>query len=208
MPEDTSADSSSARTSSGVGRRVMRFGRAGLGPFHSPERLVGQLRADKPNLSTEDQVERLISWHCAQGAAQGAVSGVGGIVVLPVTLPLSLLAGGVIQARLAYAIALVYGHDLDSEQTRERVAACLIGAGKSSASAASIASPRMITQAVRKRLTRRVGAAVLTKVGGEGAARLLPVFGAATAGAVDYAFTRGVAKRAVQEFKPPGVATT
>lgn len=194
-------------TSSAVGRRVMHFGRAGLGPFHSPERLVGQLRKDKPNLSTEEQVERLVSWHCAQGAAQGAVSGVGGIVVLPVTLPLSLLAGGVIQARLAYAVALVYGHDLDAPRTREQVAACLLGAGRSSATAAGVASPRVISQAVRKRLSRRVGAAVLTKVGGEGAARLLPVFGAATAGAVDYAFTRGVAKRAVAAFKP-AVATT
>lgn len=196
--------------SSAVGRRVMHFGRAGLGPFHSPERLVGKLRADKPNLDTEQQIERLISWHCAQGAAQGAVSGVGGIVVLPITLPLSLVAGGVIQARLAYAIALVYGHDLDSAETREKVADCLIGAGKTSASAAGVASPRVLARAVRRRLTRRVGAAVLTRVGGESAARLLPVIGAATAGAVDYGFTRGVAHRAVAAFKPagPGIATT
>lgn len=180
----------------------MRFGRAGLGPFHSPERLVGELRREQPDLSTQEQVERLISWHCAQGAAQGAASGVGGIVLLPVTLPLSLLAGGVIQTRLAYSIALVYGHELDSAETRDKVAACLVGAGGSSASAASVASPRVLSQALRKRLTRRVGTAVLSRVGGEGAARLVPFIGAAAAGAVDYGFTRGVARRAVAAFGP------
>lgn len=184
-----------------VGGRVLRHGRQGIGSFHSPERVVGEMRAAHPNDTNEQTVHRLINLHCSQSALQGAISGVGGIFTLVLTLPLSLFADGVIQARLAYAIALVYGHDPDAPETEVLVASCLVGVGGTSASALGVGAPRALVAAVRRKAVRRVGAKLLTRVGGEGAARLVPVAGAAAAGAMDFALTRGVARRAIEAFK-------
>lgn len=184
-----------------VGDRVLRLGRQGIGSFHSPERVVGQLRAAHPGDTNEQTVQRLINLHCSESAVQGAISGVGGLFTLVLSLPLSLFADGVIQARLAYAIALTYGHDPDAPQTQELVAGCLAGVGGNSARAAGVGAPRALVAAVRRRAIRRVGAKLLTRVGGEGAARLVPVAGAAAAGALDYALTQGVARRAVDAFR-------
>jgi hypothetical protein len=189
------------RAAGDVGGRVLRLGRQGIGSFHSPERVVGELRAAHPHDTDEQTVQRLVSLHCSQSALQGAISGVGGIFTLVLSLPLSLLADGVIQARLAYAIALVYGHDPDAPETEALVASCLVGVGGTSASALGVGAPRALVAAVRRRAMRRVGAKLLTRVGGEGAARLLPVAGAAAAGAMDFALTRSVARRAVEAFQ-------
>jgi hypothetical protein len=184
-----------------VGGRVLRHGRQGIGSFHSPERVVGQMRAAHPADTDEQTVERLVNLHCSESALQGALSGLGGIFTLVLTLPLSLFADGVIQARLAYAIALVYGHDPDARDTEELVASCLVGVGGTSASALGVGAPRALVAAVRRKAVRRLGARMLTRVGGEGAARLVPVAGAAAAGAMDYALTRGVARRAIAAFQ-------
>ncbi|MDP9240645.1 MAG: EcsC family protein [Actinomycetota bacterium] len=184
-----------------VGGRVLRLGRQGVGSFHSPERVVGQLRAAHPRDADDQTVQRLINLHCSQSALQGAISGIGGIFTLVLTLPLSLFADGVIQARLAYAIALVYGHDPDAPETEALVAGCLVGVGGTSASALGVGAPRALVAAVRRKAARRVGAKLLTRVGGEGAARLIPVAGAAAAGAMDFALTRSVARRATEAFK-------
>lgn len=184
-----------------VGGRVLRLGRQGVGSFHSPERVVGQLRAAHPHDTDEQTVQRLINLHCSQSAAQGAISGLGGIVTLVLMLPLSLFADGVIQARLAYAIALVYGHDPDTPEMAALVAGCLVGVGGTSASALGVGAPRALAAAVRRKAVRSVGRRLLTRAGGEGAARLVPFAGAAIAGSMDFALTRGVARRAIEAFK-------
>lgn len=184
-----------------VGAKVLRHGRKGIGRFHSPERLVGEIRAAHPGDSKEQTVRRLVKLHCSEGALQGAVSGIGGIFTLVVTLPLSLFAGGVIQARLAHCIALVYGHDLDAPETEAKVASCLVGVGGTSMAALGVGAPRGLTAALKRKAIRRVGTKLLTRIGGEGAARVIPVAGAAAAGAMDFAFTRGVARRAIATFR-------
>lgn len=181
---------------------MLRHGRKGIGRFHSPERVVGDIRRGHPDDSKEQTIQRLVNLHCGEGAVQGAISGIGGIFTLVITLPLSLFAGGVIQARLAYCIALVYGHDLDSPETEAKVASCLVGVGGTSLAALGVGAPRGLAAAIKRRAIRRVGTKLLTRVGGEGAARLLPVAGAAAAGAMDFAFTRGVAHRAIDTFRP------
>ncbi|MGB9377874.1 MAG: EcsC family protein [Mycobacteriales bacterium] len=185
-----------------IGANVLRHGRRGIGRFHSPERVVGDIRAAHPYDTKERTIERLVALHCSQGALQGAISGIGGLFTLVIALPLSLFAGGVIQARLAYCIALVYGHDPDSPETEARVAGCLVGVGGTSLAALGVGAPRGLASAIKRRALRRVGVKLLTRVGGEGAARLIPVAGAAAAGAMDYVFTRGVAQRAVVAFRP------
>jgi len=192
---------SQERSEGDVAGRVLSAGRRGIGSFHTPERLVGELRAAHPQDSKDMTVGRLIRLHCTEGALQGAASGLGGIFTLVITLPLSLFAGGVIQARLAYAIALVYGHDLDSAETESTVAHCLTGGRGTSATAAGVSGPRALTAALRRKAVRGVGTRLLTRVGGEGAARLIPVAGAAVAGAMDYGFTHAVATRAVEAFR-------
>ncbi len=197
---ETAVEKTSDRAAD-VGAKVLRHGRKGVGRFHSPERLVGDIRAAHPGETREKTIERLVALHCNEGALQGAISGIGGIFTLVITLPLSLFAGGVIQARLAYSIALVYGHDLDTPETEAKVANCLVGVGGTSMAALGVGAPRGLAAAIKRKAIRRLGTKLLTRVGGEGAARAIPVAGAAAAGAMDYAFTKGVARRAIATFR-------
>jgi hypothetical protein len=187
----------------GLGRRVLRIGRHGLGPFRSPERLVAaRRRGSGRSANVEAQVRSLIRLHCAEAAVQAAASGLGGILTLPVTLPLSLLAGGVIQARLAYAIALLYGHDPDAAETAAGVADAVTGAErKTAASYAPGKAGAVLRSRVGNQIARRVGTRLLARVGGEGAARVVPFVGAVLAAALDYGFTKQVAGRAVATFR-------
>lgn len=185
-----------------VAASVLKHGRKGVGRFHSPERVVGDTRKAHPHESKEQTVQRLVNLHCSESAVQGAISGIGGLFTLVVSLPLSLFAGGVIQARLAYCIALVYGHELDTPETEAKVVGCLVGVAGTSITAVGVGASKGLAAAVKRRALRSVGTRLLTRIGGEGAARLIPVAGAAAAGAMDFAFTRGVARRAIDTFRP------
>jgi uncharacterized protein (DUF697 family) len=63
----------------------------------------------------------------------GFVTGLGGLLTLPFALPAGFAASWVIQARMAAAIARIYGHDLRSERMRTLIVATLV----------EIASPRL-----------------------------------------------------------------
>jgi len=55
------------------------------------------------------------------------ITGLGGIVTLPVGVPSALGASWLIQARMAGAIARIYGHDLAEERVRTLILLSLAG---------------------------------------------------------------------------------
>lgn len=95
----------------------------GLG---TPMALAADVR--KGGGSLDDQVDRLVRRHVAASSAAGFLSGLGGWLTLPLTLPTNLAAVATVQLHMAASIAALAGHDPRQAGTRERVLRCLIGA--------------------------------------------------------------------------------
>jgi len=71
--------------------------------------------------------EALIRWQTAKCAGFGFVSGLGGIISFPLTIPADLAANYYIQMRMVAAIALINGYDIKSDQVKSFVYCCLLG---------------------------------------------------------------------------------
>ncbi len=61
------------------------------------------------------RVAALIRRETRKNFTSGFLTGLGGVVTFPVSIPAALGASWLIQARMAAAIAKIYGHDLASE---------------------------------------------------------------------------------------------
>jgi len=98
-----------------------------MGVADSAKELADKYAADHKYVSLEERVETLIRVESAKSFAAGFVSGIGGLWTLPVAVPASVYANWVLQARIAGAIAHLYGHDLKTERIRSLCLLCLLG---------------------------------------------------------------------------------
>src|SRR5690606_30607041 len=66
---------------------------------------------------TSDQaIDSLIRWQNTKAATSGFLTGLGGIIVLPVTLPANIASVMYVQIRMIAAIAHMKGYDLKDDQ--------------------------------------------------------------------------------------------
>ena len=75
----------------------------------------------------EKAVRRIVRRHRRGVTAGGFLTGLGGVVTLPVLLPTNVMEFYIQATRMVGAIAVVRGHDLDDEEVRVRVLATLLG---------------------------------------------------------------------------------
>jgi uncharacterized protein (DUF697 family) len=140
------------------------------------------------------------------------VTGLGGVIVLPFSLPAAFAASWVIQARMAAAIARIYGHNLHSDNVRTFILTALAGDSlKDIAKASGIAIGRGLTKSLIEKIpgktlteiNKRVGFRLLTRAGEKGAINLmkgLPFFGGMVGGTFDAVACRVVGHNARRLF--------
>lgn len=75
----------------------------------------------------EKAVRRIVRRHRRGVTAGGFLTGLGGVVTLPVLLPTNVMEFYIQATRMVGAIAVVRGYDLDEEEVRVRVLATLLG---------------------------------------------------------------------------------
>lgn len=66
----------------------------------------------------ETAIDKLISYQTTKAATSGFVTGFGGILTLPVTVPANVSTVILFQMRMIAAIALLRGYDLNSDQVQ------------------------------------------------------------------------------------------
>jgi len=195
--------------------QVVRAAIDGFGPFKGARELVDPYR--RRGLSTVAVVDRVVRSQVTQAAAQGAVSGLGGLVTMLAGLAPATAASMFVQARLTAAIAHAHGHDLDDPHVRDRIARVVTGTSMSTGvqkagreageRAAKVLVPRVQARAASRVASRaaagRAGGRIATRVAGSSAGKAIPVVGAVVGGAVDLAITRRVAEKARREFDEP-----
>lgn len=162
--------------------------------------------------TTNQAIDSLIRWQNTKAATSGFLTGLGGIITLPVAIPANIASVMYVQIRMIAAIAHMKGHDLQDDQVKTFVFVCLTGqsasgilrktgiqAGNSFAKQAIKKIPGEAIKAINK----RVGFRLVTKFGQKGVVNLgkaIPIAGGVIGGTVDGVGTNIVGKTAKKVF--------
>lgn len=142
----------------------------------------------------------------------GVVSGLGGIITLPVAVPANIANVLYVQMRMIACCAYMAGYDLKSDQTQTLVYACLAGvavnqilkkAGIKLGEKVAIKMVEKIPGKVVISINKKVGFRLITKFGNTGIVnlgKLVPGVGAVVGGGLDYLETKIIAERAYKWF--------
>lgn len=185
----------------------------GVGPLSSAEELALEYLNDSSYESNDKRVESLIKWETSKNFSTGFITGLGGFATLPVTIPAALGASWILQARMAAAIARIYGHDLSEDRVKTLILCVIIGqdikevckqAGIKIGTKLTYVAIRKLPGEALKRINQAVGFRLLTKAGEKGIinlTKLVPVVGGVVGGTFDAVTCRITAKAAREAFR-------
>lgn len=180
--------------------------------FRSARELADDYRPRIRQVGLQQAIAELIDDQARWNAGTGFITGIGGMVLLPVQLPAAVTATWVIQTRLVAAIAHLNGFDLEHEAVRTQILLTLIGEEAGEVlKQVSIKLSQQIALAQLRRLpgpalaaiNRAVGFQLLSRVGEQGVLRLhraVPLLGGVVGGGIDYVMTRRLGEFAASEL--------
>ena len=183
---------------------IADVGSNGMGLLPSAEAVAAAHLSKAANV--EDAIDSVIAWRTAYAAGTGFITGLGGIVTMPVTIPADLAASYALGANTA--AAHLRGYDIHSDQIRTMVLLCLIGeSGESILKAAGITvSTKLCQNAIKQipgkvliEINKKVGFRLITKAGEKGVVNLmkvLPLVGGIVGGSFDSVFVNSCGKSA------------
>jgi len=159
-----------------------------------------------------DQVNSLIRWQNTKAGTSGFVTGLGGLLTLPVSIPANIASVIFVQIRMIAAIAHMAGYDVKDDQVKTMVYACLTGnaakeilkeVGIEIGSKLAISAIKGISGKTITAINQKVGFRLLTKFGEKGAINLgkaVPILGGVIGGTVDSYTTNTVGNIARNAF--------
>ncbi|NMH73919.1 EcsC family protein [Bacillus sp. RO2] len=162
--------------------------------------------------SLVENVNSLIRWQNTKSATSGFISGLGGVIVMPVAIPANITSVILVQIRMVAAIAHMGGHDLKSDEVKTFVYACLAGNGakdilKNSGiqigKKLAISGIKKIPGEVIKKINKAVGFRLLTKFGEKGAinlGKMVLIAGGLIGGTIDAVSTNTIGNVARKLF--------
>jgi hypothetical protein len=187
----------------------------GAGPLSSAEDLANEYLVDSSFASNERRVDALIRRETRKNFTTGFITGLGGVVTFPVSIPAALGASWLLQARLAGAIAKIYGHDLKSDRVRTEILLSLAGdVAKDAMNDLGIKLGDKLTRRAVDQIpgrllvevNKRIGARLLAKVGSRVVLkfpRAVPIVGGVVGGSLDAVVCRMTGRTARSLFRPP-----
>lgn len=167
----------------------------------------------KSGKSPHDAVDSLIKWQCTKTASVGFLTGLGGLLTMPVTLPADMVQSWYIQLRMTAAIAHIYAHDIYSDQLKTFCILCLCGkgaqniikeVGKKTGEGIVKKAIKSIPGHVLSSINKAVGCKLVTKAGKTSIVNLtkiVPVIGGVIGGTFNAIGTLAVGKAAKRCFK-------
>ncbi|MCA9916053.1 MAG: hypothetical protein KC496_22010 [Anaerolineae bacterium] len=169
---------------------IFWFGRRWVANFVEPDaekmqQRLQAMQAKNPRAQRNDLVRQVMREEAFKCGIVGAVTGFGGFVTLPITLPIDLLLTARYQASMVSFIAQAYGYE-KSLENRAATYAVMTGSTQVSRTTLSL---------IRRYLPRIVA---------ESFAKFIPVLGALISFVVNYALARSLGNVAVRwyEHKP------
>ena len=162
--------------------------------------------------NTESAAKSFINYQIAKCTTSGFITGLGGIITLPVAIPANISSVLYVQMRMIACIAYMGGYDTKSDQVQTMVYACLAGisldqvmkqVGVKVGVKFANAMVQKIPGQVLVKINQKVGFRLLTKFGTKGAINIgkaIPVVGGIISGGFDFAETKIIAGRAYKMF--------
>lgn len=160
----------------------------------------------------EEACKAMLRNQIAKCTTSGFVTGFGGIITMPVTLPANVGSVLYVQMRMIACVAYMNGYELNSDQTQTFVYACLAGvavnelikqAGIKFGIKFANGLIKKIPGKVLTKINQKVGFRFITKFGTKGIVNLgkmLPGVGAVVGGSLDLVETKIIANRAYKWF--------
>ena len=160
----------------------------------------------------EEACKAMLRNQIAKCTTSGFVTGFGGIITMPVTLPANVVSVLYVQMRMIACVAYMNGYELNSDQTQTFIYACLAGvavnelikqAGIKFGIKFANGLIKKIPGKVLTKINQKVGFRFITKFGTKGIVNLgkmLPGVGAVVGGSLDLVETKIIANRAYKWF--------
>lgn len=190
--------------------KILSVGVAGTGPLKGARQIADEhlLQHGDP----EKAIDKLIATHARLVGATGFATGVGGLLMLPVSISTDITVFYAMSARCAAGVAHLRGHDIDSDEVRSIVLLTLIGsAGTAVAGEMGVQIGNKAATAALKKLpgkalieiNKKVGFRLITKFGEKGVINLvkvIPLIGGGVGATVNVAAMRTIGGYAKHNF--------
>ncbi|ENV32165.1 EcsC family protein [Acinetobacter gerneri] len=166
----------------------------------------------KTNDNLYNQTNALIRWQNTKAGTSGFLTGLGGIITLPVAIPANIASVMFVQIRMIAAIAHMGGHNLNDDRVKSIIFICLTGnAAKDILKDVGIVVGKKLAENAIKNISgktiyainKKVGFRLLTKFGEKGAINLgkaIPLFGGIVGATFDSVTTNTVGNIARDTF--------
>ena len=160
----------------------------------------------------EKAVKAMVKNQIIKCTTSGFVTGFGGFITMPVTIPANVGSVLYVQMRMIACIAYLAGYDLKSDQVQTVIYACLAGVSLNEIfkQTGIKFGVKLTTKAIDKipgkiltKINQKIGFRFITKFGQKGIVnlgKLVPGIGAAISGGLDYTETKVIADRAYKMF--------
>jgi hypothetical protein len=197
---------------------ILDQGIAGVPPLSSAEHLAQEYKIDQSYANDDERVDSLINWETSKNFTSGFITGLGGVIVMPVSMSAALGASWLIQARMAGAIARLYGHSLQEDRVRTLMLLSLAGdSAKEVLKRFGIVFGQKLSEQVIRQIPGRllieinkgIGFRLLAKSGEKSLvvlSKLVPVVGGFVGGTFDAVACRAVGRVAKDLFRAPDPA--
>lgn len=181
-------------------------------PMVSPpiDKLAGDY-LDK-HLTVQGSAKSFINYQVAKCTTSGFITGLGGLITMPVAIPANVSSVMYVQMRMIACLAYMGGYNTSSDQVQTLVYACLAGitidqilkgAGIKFGEKFAVAMVKKIPGEVLTKINQKVGFRFLTKFGTKGVINLgkaVPIVGGIIGGGFDLVETGVIADRAYKLF--------
>ncbi len=182
----------------------------GLPGMESVEELCKSYQNKNADISK--QIDSLVNWQISKATTSGFISSVGGLPLMPLTLPANITSVLYIQIRMIASIAHLNGHDLNSDKIKTLVFCTLLGnAGVELLKNTGIQIGKKIAEQSLKNMSgkilidinKKVGFRLFTKFGEKGIinfGKAIPLLGGLIGGTCDCLSTKMIARTAKKVF--------
>ncbi len=164
------------------------------------------------NKDINSAAKSFINYQIAKCTTSGFLTGLGGLVTLPVAIPANIGSVVYVQMRMISCLAYMGGYDVNSDQVQTLIYACLAGVslnqlvkqmGVQFGTKFTTAMVKKIPGTILVKINQRVGFRFLTKFGTKGLINIgkaVPIIGGLISGGFDFTETKIIAKRAYKMF--------
>lgn len=178
---------------------------------------VQKLRLQNNGISDGDSAKKIVRRKSVKNGLVGAVTGIGGLPTLPLTIPADVVSSWKIQIFLALAIAEVYGNNKDNSDLKTDVYLILAGdTAKETLKRLGIeiskgitrkAINKYINREIMKKIWKIIPQKIITKAGEKSFTsfmKMVPGIGAPVGFCFDWAAAKAIGKTAIRYYSGGG----